>query len=123
MTPEQFPVLGWVAVPAAVGGAAAFAAVGHYAAAARRDAPDTPNLPMAMLGGAVGGFLGGFAAVAAWHAFGRPSYAYAVGALFAGLGGEYFGGRQDTPTAAARAGALAALVLFPFGAGLMSLLS
>jgi hypothetical protein len=122
MTLEPFPPLGWVVVPVAVGGAAAFAAVGHYAAAARRDAPDTPNLPMAMLGGAVGGFLGGLAAVAAWHAFGRSAYPYAVGALFAGLGGEYFGGRCDTPIRAVRAAALAALVLFPFGAGLMSLL-
>lgn len=120
MTPEHFPALGWVAVPAAVGGMAAVAAVGHYAAAVRRDAPDTPNLPMAMLGGAVGGFLGGFAAVAAWHAFGRTLHPYVVGALFAALGGEYCGGRCDTPVRAARAGALAALVLFPLGAGLMA---
>lgn len=120
---EAVPPLMWVILPLACGLCAAVAAVAHYGAAVRGNAQDLPNLPMAMLGGAVSGFLSALLALI-WvsAASKRLSHPFAIGILFSGLGGEYFGGRCDDVATAARAGLVAAVVLLPVGVWLMGIL-
>lgn len=117
------PLVMWLVLPIGCAVCAAVAAVMHYGAAVRGHAKDLPDLPMAMLGGAVAGALSAVLALV-WVgvAGGKLSHPHAVGILFAGLGGEYFGGRCDNVLSAARAGVLAAVVLLPIGVGLMAVI-
>jgi hypothetical protein len=104
--------------------AAAFAIVAalHYGAAAMRQAQDLPNLPMAMIGGAVAGGLAVVLALAAVQLVGAGPGCLPVGVIFAGLGGEYLGGRVDDVRSALVRGSLCALLLFPTGALIMAVL-
>lgn len=122
-TGDEFPVLGWLVMPLVCGVMAAVAAAMHYGVAMRRGAEDIPNLPMAMIGGAVAGSLAALVSLIVWRIIGGHTLSlYSVGILFASLGGEYFGGRCDAVFPAVRAGVLATLILLPLGAGLMFLL-
>ncbi|HLW66327.1 MAG TPA: hypothetical protein VKS79_13520 [Gemmataceae bacterium] len=116
------PWLVLVLLPFAAAAAFAVAAALHYGAAAMRDAPDLPNLPTAMIGGAVAGALAVLLGYAAVRFFEAPPSSLSVGVTFAGLAGEYLGGRVDDVRSALIRGCLCALVLFPVGAALMALL-
>jgi hypothetical protein len=102
------------------GVAAAIAAALHYGAAAMRQARDLPNLPTAMIGGAVAGTLSSVLALIAWQLIGsKPFHPFLIGILLSGLGGEYLGGRCDDVIGAVRAGCLSVAILLPLDAGLM----
>jgi hypothetical protein len=96
------------------------AAVLHYAAAGLHGAVDMPNLPTAMIGGAIAGALATILAIVAVGVFGAPEGSAQVGVLFAGLTGEYAAGRTDDVWPACLRGLVSAVVLFPAGALLMA---
>jgi hypothetical protein len=98
------------------------AAAGHYGSAAMRQASDLPNLPMAMIGGGIAGGLACLLAIGAVGLLGVKPNGLAVGLIFAGLAGEYLGGRVDDVRSALVRGILCALTLFPAGAALMAAL-
>src|SRR5438552_2796661 len=84
----------------------AVAAAIHYGTAVMHGAKDLPNLPMAMVGGAVAGALAVLLALAGFEFFGIARSALQVGVIFAGLAGEYLGGRAEYPSAAIVRGTL-----------------
>jgi hypothetical protein len=112
------PLVLW-SLPFVAAAAFAIAAGMHYGAAARRQAKDLPNLPMAMMGGAVAGGLAVFLAMAAWHFLGLKPNCLPAGVILAGLAGEYLAGRVDDVYSALWRGTLCALFLFPVGAVFM----
>jgi hypothetical protein len=116
------PLLVLLLLPLIAAVSFAVAAAVHYGAAAMRDAPDLPNLPMAMIGGAVAGGLAVFLAYGAVQFFHAPMGCLPVGVIFAGLAGEYLAGRVDDIPSALIRGSLCALIMFPIGAGLMAAL-
>lgn len=120
---EPIALMVWFVLPLICAGCAAVAAVLHYGTALRKSAGDLPNLPMAIFGGATAGLLSALTALLASHFIELPSFhPFAIGILFAALSGEYFGGRCDSALSAIKAGVISTLVLFPFGALLMSAL-
>ena len=87
-----------------------------------RDAPDLPNLPMAMLGGAIAGGLAVLLAYASVQFLQAPTACLPPGVIIAGLAGEYLAGRADDVRSALIRGSLCAVTLFPVGATIMALL-
>jgi hypothetical protein len=116
------PLIVVLSLPFLSAAAFAIAAAGHYGSAVMRQAPDLPNLPMAMVGGAVAGSLACLLAIGAVGLLGVKPNGLAVGLIFAGLAGEYLGGRVDDVRSALVRGALCALILLPAGAALMAAL-
>lgn len=116
------PLIVVLSLPLVAAAACAVAAAGHYGSAAMRQAPDLPNLPMAMIGGAVAGGLACLLAIAAVGLLGAPKNGLPAGVVLAGLAGEYLGGRVDDVRSALVRGTLCALTLFPAGAALMAAL-
>jgi hypothetical protein len=116
------PVIVVLSLPFLAAGAFAIAAALHYGSAAMRQAPDLPNLPTAMIGGAVAGGLAVLLAIGAVLVFGAAARCMPLGVILAGLAGEYLGGRVDDVQSALVRGALAALTAFPAGAVLMAVL-
>lgn len=120
--------LSWILLPLISAAAMAALALLHFAAAfaaiASRGADwDVPNVWMAMVGGGVAGFVACLMGLFACQFLGFSSLdPFTLGILFAGLGGEYLGGRCDEPISAAKRGTWAAVILLPFGAGLLLLL-
>lgn len=100
----------------------AVAAALHYGTAVMHGAKDLPNLPMAIVGGAVAGALAVLLALGAFEFFGTRRSCLQVGVIFAGLAGEYLGGRAEYPSAAMVRGTLCALIMFPAGTALMAAL-
>ncbi len=99
--------------------AGAIAAALHYGSAAMRQASDLPNLPTAMIGGAVAGGLACLLAIGAVAWLGAKPNTAVVGWIFAGLCGEYLGGRVDDVYSAVNRGVLCALTVFPVVAAVM----
>jgi hypothetical protein len=116
------PLLVLLSLPFLAAAAFAIAAALHYGAAAMRQAPDLPNLPMAMIGGAVAGGLAVLLALAAVQLVGAGPNCLPAGVILAGLAGEYLGGRVEDARSALVRGCLCALLLFPAGAALMAAL-
>jgi hypothetical protein len=100
----------------------AIAAVLHYGTAAMHQAQDLPNLPMAMIGGAIAGSMAVLLAFGAVQILGARANCLPVGVTFAGLAGEYLGGRAEDVRSALVRGGLCAILLFPAGAGIMAAL-
>jgi hypothetical protein len=111
-----------LSLPFLAAGAFAVAAALHYGSAAMLQARDLPNLPMAMIGGAVAGGLAILLAIGGVLLFGADARCLPPGVILAGLAGEYLGGRVEGAGSALLRGALCALILFPAGAGLMAVL-
>jgi hypothetical protein len=116
------PLIVVLSLPFGVAAAFAIAGALHYGAAARRQAQDLPNLPMAMIGGAVAGGLACVLAIGAAVQLEVRANCLPLGILFAGLAGEYLGGRAEDVRSALVRGTLCAVIMFPAGAGLMALL-
>jgi hypothetical protein len=96
----------------------AMAAAMHYGAAVMHQARDLPDLPLAMIGGATAGAVATLLAIAGWAALGKQPFA--VGVVFAGLCGEYLGGKAEDIRSACLRGLLSALVLLPAGTALLA---
>jgi hypothetical protein len=111
-----------LSLPFLAAAAFAIAAALHYGSAALSQARDLPNLPMAMVGGAVGGGVSVVFAIGAVALLGARENALPLGVILAGLAGEYLGGRVEDVRSALTRGVLCALILFPAGAVLMALL-
>lgn len=127
--PAISQALAWIVLPLLSAAAMAAMALLHFAGSfaattSSRGADwDVPNVWMAMLGGGVAGFLACLMSLFACQLMGLSSFGpFTLGILFAGLGGEYLGGRCDEPVSAAKRGAASAVILLPFGAGLLALL-
>jgi hypothetical protein len=116
------PLIVVVCLPFLAAIAFAIAAALHYGAAARRQARDLPNLPMAMTGGAAAGALAVLLAFGGLQVFKLEPNCLPVGVTLAGLAGEYLGGRVDDVRAALLRGVLCAVTLFPLGTALMAVL-
>jgi hypothetical protein len=119
---EFMPIFILVLLPFIAAVTFAIAAALHYGAAAMRDAPDLPNLPMAMIGGAVAGALACALAIGAVALFAVNKNCLPVGVTIAGLAGEYLAGRVDDVRSALLRGMLCGAIFFPAGAGFMAAL-
>jgi hypothetical protein len=114
----------WVALPVFFAVLAALAAVMHYSAAVASNARDLPNLPTAIIGGAVAGFVATLAALIVWRLIGsKPWQPFFTGIGLSCLGGEYLGGRCEEVVPAIRMGLLAVVILLPLGTGIVGALS
>jgi hypothetical protein len=106
------------ALPLLAAAVCAVAAALHYGAAVVHQAKDLPDLPLAMVGGAAAGATSTLLAIVGWALLGQQPFA--VGVVFAGLCGEYLGGKADTFRSACLRGLLSALVLLPAGTALVA---
>jgi hypothetical protein len=100
----------------------AIAAALHYGAATMHQAHDLPNLPMAMIGGAVAGGLAVLLAIGAVELLRAGTSCLPAGVILSGLAGEYLGGRVEDVRSALVRGSLCAVIFFPTGAVIMAIL-